>query len=126
MGDTIKQSNSENENTQEIVLIEIDNFQTNIKSLTNSSNYSKSMREMLGSLKSSRKPLKNTQDDFGQATVLGVPFQRSGGSRTSYTGKTMKDENIILMMNIIISDLSYTSIGGKSSKLKKLFTITLS
>ena len=50
----------------------------NIKALPNSSNFSKSVREMLGSLMNSRNSLKITQDEFGQANILGVPFQISG------------------------------------------------
>ena len=44
---------------------------------------------------------------------------------TSYTGKTMKNENDILMMNIIINDLGYTGVGDYSSKRKTFFTKTL-
>ena len=52
--------------------LEIDN----IKSLTNSSHFSISMRQNLGSLMTSRYSLKITQDESGQANILGVPFQR--------------------------------------------------
>ena len=44
----MKESNSENENIQEIVPSEIDNLETILKPLPNSSNFSISMRQMLG------------------------------------------------------------------------------
>ena len=46
-------------------------------------------------------------------------------SSTSYTGKSMKNTNDILMMNSIQNDLKYTSVGDKSSKRKSFLTITL-
>ena len=36
------------------------------------------MRERFRSLMNSRNSLKNTQDEFGQAKILGDPFQSSG------------------------------------------------
>ena len=63
LGEVIKESNSED---------------NNIRTLPNSSNFSKSMREMLGSLMNSRNSLKITQDEFGQANISGVPIQISG------------------------------------------------
>ena len=125
LGEIRKESNSENENIQEIVPSEIDFIETNLKPLPNSSNFSISMRQMLGSLMKSRNSLKITQDDFGQAKFLGIPIQISLGniikikdiiydltpeiyialSSTSYNGKTMKNESDILMMNNIINDL---------------------
>ena len=39
-------------------------------------------------------------------------------SYTGYTGKTMKNENDILMMNKIVNDLGYTGVGGRDSKRK--------
>ena len=47
------------------------------KSLPNSSKFSNSMRQMLGSLMNSRNSLKSTQNELGRATILGVPFQIS-------------------------------------------------
>ena len=79
LGDVMKESKSDNENTQEKVRSEIDNFQTDLKSLPNSFNLSKSLREMLGSLMTSRIFSKFTQDYFGQAKILGIPIQISGG-----------------------------------------------
>ena len=100
---------------------------------------------MSGSLRNSRISLKTTQDEFGQANILGMPLQKSGGDRiekrdkiydftpeihkalssTSYNGKTMKNESDILMMNNIIRDLGCTGIGDKSSKRKSFYTKTL-
>ena len=93
---------------------------------------------MLGSLLTSRNSLINFQDEFGQRNFLGFPFQILGGdkiklnnnnydltpeiyealSSTSCTGKTMKNENDILMMGNIINDSSYTDNGDKSSERK--------
>ena len=50
----------------------------NIKALANSSNFSDSMREMIGSLMRSEKSLKITQDEVPRANILGVPIQISG------------------------------------------------
>ena len=88
---------------------------------------------MLGSL---------TQDEFGNAKFLGVPFQILGAdtirmkgtvygltpeiykalSSTSYNGKNMKNETDILVMKNIKNDLKYTKIGDKPSKRKTFFT----
>ena len=46
-------------------------------------------------------------------------------SYTGYIGKTMKNENDILMMNNIINDLGNTGIGDRDSKRKTFFTKTL-
>ena len=78
-------------------------------------------------------------------TILGVPIFTLGGDKlrirdndyeltpeiykafsyTGYTGKTMKNENDILMLINIINDLSYTGVGDKPSKRKTFFTKTL-
>ena len=143
LGEDIKESNSAD--NQKIVPSEIDNIQTNLKSLPNNSIFSVSMRQKLGSLLKSRNRLKITQDEIGQATILGIPIQISGGDRirindnifeltrdlykalssTSYNCKTMKNESDIFMMNNIINDLRNTGKGDKSSKRKKNFTIKL-
>ena len=93
---------------------------------------------MLVSILNSRNSLKITQDDFGQANFLGIPFQISWGERikikdnifdltpeiykalssTSNTGRTMKIESDILLMNNFINHLGYTGKGDKSSKKK--------
>ena len=74
------------------------------------------------------------------ASILGVPIHTLGGDKlrirdndyeltpeiykalsyTRYNGKTMKNENDILMMNKIINDLAYTGIGDRDSKRKIL------
>ena len=53
------------------------NSENNIKALPDSSKFSDSMRQMLGSLMNSRNSLKITQDKSGRATILGVPIQIS-------------------------------------------------
>ena len=78
-------------------------------------------------------------------TILGVPINTLGGDRiqikdniydltpeiykalsyTGYTGKTMKNENVILMLNNIIRDSGYTGLGDYPSKRKTFLTITL-
>ena len=129
LGDVIKESNSEKI----------------IKALPNSSQFSDSMRQVLGSLMNSKNSLKITQDESGRANILGVPIQISGSdtikineniyeltseiynalSDTGYTGKTMKNESDILMMNNIIRDLGYTGDDDRNSKRKLFFTKTL-
>ena len=116
-----------------------------IKALPNNSQFSVSMRQMIGSLMSSKNSLKNTQDESGKAIILGVPIQISGAdtmkineniyeltpeiykalSDTGYTGKTMKNESDILMTNNIIRDLGYTGDDDRNSKRKMFFTKTL-
>ena len=78
-------------------------------------------------------------------TILGVPIYTLGGDRiqikdniydltseiyralsdTGYTGKTMKNESDILMMNNIKNDLGYTGVGDRDSKRKTFLTVTL-
>ena len=149
LGEVIKESNSENENNQEIVPVEIEsedeNIQTSIRTLPNSSKFSTNMMETLGAVMSSKNFLKLIQDKSGKASILGVPINTLGGDRirikdiiydltpeiykalssTSYTGITMKNENDILMMNNIIRDLGYTGVGDRDSKRKTFFTIEL-
>ena len=64
-GEVTKESNSE------------DDIKSNIKTLPNSSKFSSSLREMIGSLMNSRKSSKITQDESGRASILGVPIQIS-------------------------------------------------
>ena len=126
VGDIIKESNS----------------QIDLKSLPNSSNFSDSIREMIGSLMRSKNSLKITRDESRRANILGVPIQMSGAdtikineniyeltpeiykalSDTGYTGKNMKNESDILMMNNIIRHLGYTGVGDRDSKRKTFFT----
>ena len=135
-----------NESTQNLGnVIKESNFEKIIKALPNSSQFSDSMRQMLGSLMNSKNSLKITQDESGRANILGVPIQISGAdtikineniyeltseiynalSDTGYTGKTMKNESDILMMNNIIRDLGYTGDDDRNSKRKLFFTKTL-
>ena len=135
----LKESNSENENNQEIVPFE--NIQTNLRALPNSSMFSDQMKKTLGRLMSSANSLKINSTPSG-ATILGVPIYTLGGDRiqikdniydltpeiykalsyTGYDGKTMKNENDILMLNNIIRDLGYTGIGDIKSKRKIFLT----
>ena len=122
IGEVIKTSNSENENNQEIVPVEVEsqdeNIQTNLRALPNSSMFSDQMTKTLGRLMSSSNALKIKPSPSG-ATILGVPINTLGGDRiqikdnifdltpkiykalsfTGYTGNAMKNENDILMMN---------------------------
>ena len=148
VGDILKESNSENENNQEIVPNEIEsedeNILTNLRALPNSSLFSDQMSKTLGRLMSSLNSLKIKPSPSG-ATILGVPIYTLGGDRiqikdniydlipevykalsdTGYTGKTMKNESDILMMNNFINDLEYTGVGDKDSKRKTFLTKTL-
>ena len=148
IGEVIKETNSNNENNQEIVPVEIEsddeNIQTNLRALPNSSMFSDQMTKTLGRLMSSLNSLKITASPSGP-TILGVPINTLGGDRIQikdniynltpeiykalsdigYTGKTMKNESDILMMNNIINDLGYTGVGDRDSKPKTFLTITL-
>ena len=102
------------------------------------------MIETFGALINSENSSKLTQDEFGRASILGVPFITLGGDRvklndiydltpeiykalssTAYSGKTMEEGNDILMKNIIKNDLNYTGVGDKSSERKTFLSITL-
>ena len=141
----INPSNSEKGNNQETVPVEIEsedeNIQTNLRALPNSSIFSDQMTKTLGRSMSSGNSLKITSTPSG-ATILGVPINTLGGDRiqikdnvydltpeifealsyTGYTGKTMKNEADILMMNNIIRDLGYTGIGDYKSYRKIFLT----
>ena len=102
------------------------------------------MRDMIGSLMRSKKFLKIAQDELGRANRIGIPIQTSGSdtiktneniyeltpeiykalSDTGYTGKNMKNENDILMMNNIINGMGYTGDSDRDSKRKTSFTKT--
>ena len=148
ISEVIKESNSENENNQEIVPVEVEsedeNIQTNLRALPNSSMFSEQMKKTLGRLMSSANSLKINTTRSG-ATILGVPINILGGDRmqikniiydltpeiykalsyTGYDGKTMKNENDILMLNNIIRDLGYTGIGDHKSFRKTFLTENL-
>ena len=148
INEVIKGSNSENENNQEIVPVEYEsedeNIQTNLRALPNSSMFSDQMTKTLGRLTFSANSLKIKNTPSG-ATILGVPIYTLGGDRiqikdnvydltpeiykalsfTGYDGKTMKNENVILMLNNNIRDLGYTGIGDFKSQRKTFLTTTL-
>ena len=146
ISEVIKESNSDN--NQEIIPFEKEsedeNIQTNLRALPNSSIFSDQMTKTLGRLMSSLNSLKITASPSGP-TILGVPIYTLGGDRiqikdnvydltpeiykalsfTGYDGKTMKNENDILMLNNIINDLGYTGDGDNKSKRKIFLTETL-
>ena len=123
-------------------IIKDSNSKIDLNSIPNSSKFSTSLRQMLGSLMNSRNSLKITQNESGRANILGVPIQISEGDTikinenvheltpeiykaltyTSYSGNTMKDENDILMMYNIIKDLRYNGTGDRDSERKTFFT----
>ena len=135
--DTINDSTKEKSE-----VIKETNSKVDIKALPNSSNFSNSMRQMIGSLMNSRHSLKITQDESGRANILGIAIQISEGDTikinenvyeltpeiykaltySTYTGNTMKDENDILLMHNIIKDVGYNGTGDRESKRKTLFT----
>ena len=84
LGDIRKESNSENENFQQIVPIETEsedeNIQTKLKALPNSSFFSESMTKTLGSLMSSANSLRIKAHPSGP-TILGVPIYIPGGDK---------------------------------------------
>ena len=120
---------------------EVDNTNHNKKALPNSSFFSGLMTKTLGRLMSSANSLRIKSSRSG-ASILGVPIYIPGGAKlrirdndyeltpeiykalsyTGYTGKTMKTENDILMMNNIINDLGYTRAGERDSKRKTFST----
>ena len=140
----INPSNSENENNQEIVPVEVEledeNIQTNLKALPNSSMFSDQMTKTLGRLASANS-LKIKSTPSG-ATILGVPIHTLGGdtiqikdhvydltpekykalSFTGYEGKNLTNENDILMLYNIIRDLGYTGSGDIRAKRVIFFT----
>ena len=67
-----------NKSTQKVgQIIRKSKVKIDLKALPNSSNFSNSMRQMLGSLLNSRSSSKITQDESRRATLLGVPIHRS-------------------------------------------------
>ena len=142
ISEVIRESNSENDNNQEIVPfeneLEDENIQTNLRALPNSSMFSDQMTKTLGRLMSGANSLKIIASHSGP-TINGVPIYTLGGDRmqikdniydltpeiykalsdTGYTGRTMKNENDILMMYNIIKDLGYKGDNDRYSKRKK-------
>ena len=112
IGEVIKTSNSENENNQEIVPVEIEsedeNIRTNLRALPNSSMFSDQMTKTLGRLMSSSNSLKLKPCPSG-ATILGVPINTLAGDRIQ-----IKD-NIYDLTPQIYKALSYTGYTEKRS-----------
>ena len=110
----MKESTFEFEINQETVPVETgsDNSEEDIKSntnvLPNSSNFSKSVREMLGSLMKSRNSIKITRDNSGRAKTSSVPIQVLGADRIKINDKVY---DITAEKN---KALSYTGINGKT------------
>ena len=118
------------------------NSKIDLKSLPNSSQFSKPMQEMLGSLMSSHNSLKITKDG-GYINILGVPIKISGPytikiieniyeltpevykalSNPLYTGKTMKNDDDFLMLYNILKDIKFTGIKDRPSNRKTFFTL---
>ena len=102
------------------------------------------MTKTLGSLMSSSNSLRIKASPSGP-TFLGVPIYTLGGDKlrirdndyeftpeiykalsiTGYTGRTMKKENDILMLNNFVRDLGDIGVGDRDSKRKTFLTITL-
>ena len=146
--EVINPSNSEIENNQEVVPVEVDSEeeinQIKPRTLPNSNKFSTPMTETLGALMNSKNSLKLIPGDSGRAIILGFPINTLGGDRiqindhvfdltpelykplsyTGYTGNTMKNENEIFMMNNIMRDSGYTGDGDRKSKGKTFITMT--
>ena len=144
IGEVNKDSNSENENNQEIVAVKIESehekIHTKLRALPNSSIFSELMTKTPGSLMSNSNSLKKSSPSG--TTNLKVPIYTLGDDRirisdniyditpeihkafpsTSYTGNTMKNENDFLMKNNIIRDSDYTCRGDTQSNRKAFFT----
>ena len=84
ISDVIKKSNSENENHQEIIPVEIESqdetIQTNLGPIPNSSIFSDLLSKTLGRLMSSLNSLEMKPFPSG-ATILGVPIHTLGGDK---------------------------------------------
>ena len=102
-----------NESTQKISdVIKESNSNDKIKTLPNSSKFSNSMRQMIGSLMNSRNSLKITRDESGRANILGIPIQISEGD-------TIKiNENIYELTPEIYKALTYTTYTGNNMRRK--------
>ena len=152
VSEVIISSNSEKENVQEIVPVEVEledsedeniDNKLGIKALPNSFKFSDLMKNTTNKLLSIKKSLKIDQDKG--TSIKGIPVLILGGdslkigdnvyettpeihkalSSTGYTGENMKNENDIFMMNNILRDVNYTGRGDKSSQRKTFFAETL-
>ena len=115
-----------NKSTQEVGdITKESNSKVDLKSLPNSSKFSISMRQMLGSIMNSRNCLKITQDELGRANILGIPIQISEGdlrkinkniyeltpevykalSNPLHTGNTMNNDDDFLLSYNILKDV---------------------
>ena len=147
LGDVLNQSNSEKENIQVIVPVEIDSDNSegdNIRALPNSSIFSDLVTKTGERLMSSSNSLIIKSSPSG-ATILGVPIYTLSGDKlrildndfelfpeiykalsfTGNTGKIMTNENDILMLSNSVGDLVYTGVRDSDSKRKTFFTISL-
>ena len=120
---------------------EDENIQNNLRALQYSSIFIDQMTKTLGRLMSSANSLKLKSTPSG-STNLGVPISTLGGDKlrirgndyeltpekykalsyTGYDGKTMKNENDILMLNNIMNDSGYTGRSDIKSKRKIFLT----
>ena len=155
ISEVINPSNSENENNQEIVPVEMNSEDSEdekienkigIKALPNSFKFSNLLKNTIGTFMSSKNSLRIDQEKrTGGASLNEIPVLIFGGhllkikdnvyeitpeihkalSSTGCVGKSMKSENDILTMNNILRDVNYTGIGVRTSKQKSFFTITL-
>ena len=111
--EVVKGSNSENENNQEIVPVEIEsedeNIQTNLRALPKSSIFSDQMTKTLGRLMSRAISLKIKSTPSG-ATILGVPINTLGADRIQ------SRDNIYDLTHEIYKALSFTGYDGKNLK----------
>ena len=84
VNEIVKESNSENEDKQEILTVEIESedekIQTNLRALPNSSIFSDLITKTLGRLMSSPTSLKVKSSSPG-ATILGGPIYTLGGDK---------------------------------------------
>ena len=89
LGEALQNSNSEIENYQDIVPIEINSdnsvdendSNTKIRTRPIKSNFSIPMMENLGALLTSPNSVNLSQDRFGRASILGTPLFKLGGDR---------------------------------------------
>ena len=117
LGDVIKESNSENENNQEVAPHKIDSEDDNNESkqgaLPNSNKFSTNMMETLGALMDSKNSLKLIQNDSGRASILGIPIHTLGGDRMQINDNVY---NLTLELFIALSSISFSGKTMKNDK----------